>query len=52
MWAGSILGYKYSQVSTDFGKIDKASFELLARFLMSKVAINLAQDFWFTEFTG
>lgn len=43
MCDGSILGHKHSQVNSHFGKIDKASSML--RFLMSKVAINLAQDF-------
>lgn len=50
MCDGSILGHKRSQVSSDFGKIDKASSML--QFLVSKVAVNLAQDFWFTEFSG
>lgn len=48
MRAGSILGYKCNQVSSDFGKIDKAAFsEPLASSDFScrkilPVAINLA----------
>lgn len=58
MRAGSFLGYKCNQVSLDFGKIDKAAFsEPLASSDFScrkilPVAINLAQDFWLTEFSG
>lgn len=57
MWAGSILGYKCSQVNQTSEKLTELPSELLASLDFScrklfPVAVNLAQDFWLPAFSG